>query len=88
MEEDGKLPKGRKTSTTLLEEESRLRHQIVEANQKVEKLERHLQDLAFDGDGSENLVGSPDEEAGNEFDEELEDNLRQGAGAEQAPAPR
>jgi len=88
LEEDGKLPKGRKTSTTLLEEESRLRHQIVEANQKVEKLERHLQDLAFDGDGSENLVGSPDEEAGNEFDEELEDNLRQGAGAEQAPAPR
>jgi len=58
-----------------LEEESHLRHQIFEANQTVEKLERHLQDLAFDGQGRENLVGGSEDKAGGEFDEELEDNL-------------
>jgi len=88
LEEEGKLPKRRKTSTTLLEEESRLRYQKFEANQMVEKLERHLQDLAFDGQGRETLVGGPEDEAGEVFDEELEDNLGQGAGADQSPAPQ
>jgi len=79
LEEEGKLPKRRKTSATLLKKESRLRHQIFEANQTVEKLERHIQDLAFDGQARENLVEGPENKAGGEFDEELEDNLRQGA---------
>ncbi|RPA92317.1 hypothetical protein L873DRAFT_1817845, partial [Choiromyces venosus 120613-1] len=42
------VTKRRKTSTTLREEESRLTHQISEAQQKVEKFQKHLQDLAFD----------------------------------------
>jgi len=78
LQEEGKLPKRRKTSTTLLEEESHLRHQIFEANQKVEKLERHRQDLAFDAEGSENSDGSLEEEVGNEFNKELEENLGRG----------
>ncbi|RPA90161.1 hypothetical protein L873DRAFT_1821667, partial [Choiromyces venosus 120613-1] len=36
------------TSTTLQEEESRLTHQIPEVQQKIEKFQKHLQDLAFD----------------------------------------
>ncbi|PUU73047.1 hypothetical protein B9Z19DRAFT_1069298 [Tuber borchii] len=88
LEEEGKLPKHRKPSATLREEETRLTKLILEAQQKVEKFEKHLQDLASDMVGEsqglegENFVGSPEEEITSEFDEEQEENLEEGAGAE------
>lgn len=54
----------------LQEEEGRLTEQISEAQRKMEELEKHLEDFASDIGGSENFVGSLEEEAVGEFDEE------------------
>ncbi|RPA88681.1 hypothetical protein L873DRAFT_900845 [Choiromyces venosus 120613-1] len=45
--EEGHLPKHRKTVTALLQKERQLTQQIVEAEQKLEKLEKHLEDSVW-----------------------------------------
>jgi len=66
LEEEGRLPKRRKTSSILREEESHLTRQISEAQQKVDKFQKHLQDLAFDvGMESDEFLRSPEVESCN-----------------------
>jgi len=97
LEEEGKLPKSRKTGTTLLQQEASLRKQMSEARGKVEKLEKHLEDLVqdvvqvgesfFRRDEAEMVCGCDD--IGSVLDEEeLDATSEEGAGAGVAPAPR
>jgi len=96
LEEEGKLPKRRKTGTTLLQEEASLRKQISEVRGKVEKLEKHLEDLVqdvvqggesfFRRDEAEMVCGCDDIESVLD-EEELDTTSEKGAGVDVAPAP-
>ena len=46
LEEEGKLPKGRKPGATLLQEEGHLVQLIAEADDRVQKLEKDIDELA------------------------------------------
>ena len=75
LEEEGRLPKRRKTSSILREEESHLTRQISEAQQKVDKFQKHLQDLAFDvGVESDVFLRSPEVESASVLGEERAEN--------------
>ncbi|KAG0637719.1 hypothetical protein HOY80DRAFT_1002428 [Tuber brumale] len=76
LEEEGNLPKRRKTGSALLEEESRLVEQIAEAERRVKKFEKHLEELMQDVGEAERLIGSPEEEA------ESGEDFEEGAGAD------
>src|ERR1700712_773957 len=68
LEEEGKLPKRRKTGATLLQEEGRLTEQISEAERKVRKFEKHLEDMAQNVVEPRPLAGSQeDDETGSQF---------------------
>ncbi|KAG0640428.1 hypothetical protein HOY80DRAFT_1041851 [Tuber brumale] len=74
LEQERRLPKYRKTGVALLQEEGRLAEQILDAEQKVKKLEKHLEDIAQNGTKSDEgpgmLVDSQEEETGYQFDQE------------------
>jgi len=79
-----------------LQEEASLRKQISEARGKVEKLEKHLEDLVQDiVQGGENLfrrdeaemVHGCDDTGSVMYEEELDATSEKRAGADQAPAP-
>ncbi|RPA96296.1 hypothetical protein L873DRAFT_1845431 [Choiromyces venosus 120613-1] len=79
LEEEGRLLKHRKTGAALLQEEGYLVQQISEAERKVKKFERHMEDLARTSD-----LGSCQErrvavQLGDEFNqEELEESALDG----------
>ena len=75
LEEEGRLLKHRKTSTILREEESHLTRQISKAQEKVNKFQKHLQDLAFAvGAESDMFLRSPQVESTSVFGEERAEN--------------
>jgi len=75
LEEEGRLPKRRKTSSILREEESHLTRLISEAQQKVDKFQKHLHDLAFDvGVESDVFLRSPEVESESVLGEERAEN--------------
>jgi len=78
LEEEGKLPKGRKTGAMLLKEEHHLVELISKADGRVEKLEHHIDELAKNIKSEEREQTVKDTESDEYFD---------GTGVDATPAP-
>ncbi|KAG0634806.1 hypothetical protein HOY80DRAFT_1140407 [Tuber brumale] len=79
------------TDSTLLEEEVRLSEQVSEAERKVKKFEKHLEDLMQNIGEAGRLIGCSEEDLKRdcELDEqELGDIFGEEAGVPGTPAPR
>ncbi|RPA99874.1 hypothetical protein L873DRAFT_1903700 [Choiromyces venosus 120613-1] len=79
LEEEGRLPKHQKTGTALLQEERQLTQQIFEAEQKLEKLEKHLEDMRQNvslNDGTYECGNLLEDQAESQFgQEDIPENL-------------